>query len=175
MAHMTYGFTTPLPKLLAKVAAYRGDVPRASFDVSRELGDRLGRVELIELYERGRRSPKGISRLLKARDGFADNVVHELDMRRGIGVPSLQPFSAEARAAALDALCQVRTRIFAPAKVARDLTLVATDVEWRAGEGPTVAGATEDLALALAGRPAGLAGLSGDGVAELTTRIGAAA
>ena len=93
--------------------------------MSRELGDRLGRIELIELYERGRRSPKGISRVLKARDGFADNVVHELDMRRGIDVAPLEPFATEARVARLDALCQVRTRIFAPAKAARGLTLAA--------------------------------------------------
>jgi uncharacterized protein (TIGR03083 family) len=171
MAHMTYGFATPLPNVVAKAVAYRGNIARASFDLSRELGDRVSRVELIELYESARRSPKGVSRILKARDGYADNVVHELDMRRGIGAVAVEPFSEEARVAVLDALCEVRSKLFAPAKVARGLTLQATDVGWRSGEGPTVTGSTEDLALALAGRPAGLAGLDGDGVGELTRRI----
>ena len=37
--------------------------------------------------------------------------------------------------------------------------------------GPAVEGPAEDLLLAMCGRPAGLAGLQGDGVAELTARI----
>src|SRR3954454_3325874 len=96
MGHMTYGFATPLPKVMAKMAAYRGNVAKASFDVSRELGDRMSREELVAAYDRARRSPKGIGRMLKARDGYADNVVHELDMRRGVGAPPVTPFPEEA-------------------------------------------------------------------------------
>jgi uncharacterized protein (TIGR03083 family) len=171
MAHMTYGFATPLPKVLAKMAAYRGNVARASFDVSIELGDRLGRDELIALYDRARRSPKGIGRVLKAQDGYADNVLHELDMRRGAGTAPVTPFSEEALRAELDALCAVQSKLFAPARTAQGLALRATDVDWHAGSGPEVAGPAEDLVLALSGRKVGLAALHGDGVAELSRRL----
>jgi len=171
MAHMTYGFATPLPKVLATVAANRGDVARGSYRVSIELGDRLSRAELADLYDRSRRAPKGLARLLKARDGYADNLVHELDMRRGIGAAAVTPFPDAAMRAELDALCQVRSRLFAPARTAEGLALRATDVDWRHGAGPEVAGAAEDLVLALAGRRVGLAGLAGDGVGELARRL----
>jgi uncharacterized protein (TIGR03083 family) len=171
MAHMTYGFATPLPTVLAKIAANRGNVARGSYRVSIELGDRLSRQELVELYDRARRSPKGLAKILKARDGYADNVVHELDMRRGVGVAAVLPFADDALRAELDALCQVRTKLFAPARKAEGLALRATDVDWQTGAGPTVAGPAEDLVLALAGRHAGLAALEGDGVGELARRL----
>lgn len=171
MAHMTYGFATPLPTVLVKVAANRGSVARGSYKVSLELGDRLGREQLVDLFDDARRSPKGLGRILKARDGYADNLVHELDMRRGAEVPPVTPFSEHQLRAELDALCEVRTRIFAPARTAEGLTLRATDTEWQRGTGPTVAGPAEDLVLALAGRRVGLDALEGDGVGELTRRI----
>ena len=95
-------------------------------------------------------------------------------MRRGIGVPPVTPFPDAAVRAELDALCQVRSRLFAPARTAEGLTLRATDVDWRHGDGPEVAGPAEDLVLALAGRRVGLAALEGDGVDELARRLGVA-
>ncbi|MBV8302492.1 MAG: maleylpyruvate isomerase family mycothiol-dependent enzyme [Candidatus Dormibacteraeota bacterium] len=51
------------------------------------------------------------------------------------------------------------------------LTLRATDIEWRAGEGPEVAGPIAAIISAVCGRGAALTDLSGDGVAILRTRI----
>jgi len=52
------------------------------------------------------------------------------------------------------------------------LQLVATDAHWSAGEGAQVRGSAADLLLVAAGRPAGLAGLTGPGVDRLTERLG---
>ena len=58
-----------------------------------------------------------------------------------------------------------------PAGRLTGLTLRATDQEWRSGDGPEVAGPSEALAMAMAGRPAALADLDGDGVALLRSRL----
>ena len=51
---------------------------------------------------------------------------------------------------------------------ATGLTLTATDVDWTRGAGPEVKGPLASIILALTGRKAGLADLTGDGVATLT-------
>ncbi len=60
-----------------------------------------------------------------------------------------------------------------PPRVA-GLQLVATDAEWSTGEGPQVRGPVSNLLLTVAGRPAGLARLTGPGVDGLTGRLTAA-
>ena len=50
------------------------------------------------------------------------------------------------------------------------LRLRATDVEWSAGEGPEVSGPAGSLILAITGRSAALADLSGDGLETLRSR-----
>lgn len=56
----------------------------------------------------------------------------------------------------------------------RGLHLKATDLGWSRGRGPEVSGAGEALLMAVLGRPAALAELSGDGVRLLRARSGAA-
>lgn len=51
------------------------------------------------------------------------------------------------------------------------LRLEATDLDWASGAGHIVAGTAEDLLLAVTGRPLGLEGLTGDGVATLRDRV----
>jgi hypothetical protein len=51
------------------------------------------------------------------------------------------------------------------------LTLRAVDADWSAGTGPEVAGPMLSLLLAITGRPAGLADLTGDGVRTLSSRL----
>jgi hypothetical protein len=56
---------------------------------------------------------------------------------------------------------------------AKGLRLEATDLDWRAGEGPLVTGKGEAIVMALAGRPQVLQELSGDGVDILKARLDA--
>jgi len=53
------------------------------------------------------------------------------------------------------------------------LKLRATDVDWTHGDGPEVTGPAEALIMAMGGRRAALADLSGDGLATLAGRLGA--
>jgi hypothetical protein len=56
-------------------------------------------------------------------------------------------------------------------KRAEGLHLVATDVDWEHGSGPTVSGPAIALLLAMSGRRAGLEDLTGDGVGAMTARM----
>ena len=51
------------------------------------------------------------------------------------------------------------------------LTLRATDADWSTGTGPEVAGPALSLMLVIAGRPAALDDLSGEGLATLQARV----
>jgi hypothetical protein len=51
------------------------------------------------------------------------------------------------------------------------LKLNATDVDWSEGIGPEVKGPLASIIIALTGRKAGLADLTGDGVATLSGRV----
>ena len=51
------------------------------------------------------------------------------------------------------------------------LKLTASDADWTHGDGPEVSGPFASILLALTGRQAGIADLSGDGVAALTQRL----
>ncbi len=53
----------------------------------------------------------------------------------------------------------------------RGLSFSATDTDWSAGAGRAVRGPIHSLLLVLAGRPAALPELTGDGLAELARRI----
>jgi hypothetical protein len=55
---------------------------------------------------------------------------------------------------------------------AKGLRLVATDVDWTAGDGPEVTGPGEAILMAAAGRTDALDDLSGDGLATLRNRVG---
>ncbi|MEP7739455.1 hypothetical protein ABKW28_17555 [Nocardioides sp. 31GB23] len=53
----------------------------------------------------------------------------------------------------------------------RGLKLAATDVDWSTGDGPEVCGTGEALLMAVAGRPAALGELEGEGLATLHSRV----
>ena len=57
-------------------------------------------------------------------------------------------------------------------RLGHGLRLVATDIAWSKGNGPEVAGTGEAVLMAIAGRAAALADLTGPGVAILTERYG---
>jgi uncharacterized protein (TIGR03083 family) len=98
----------------------------------------------------------------------AEVVIHGEDIRRPLGIGrSYQP-----EALTLVGDFVIRGNLLLGGKRrATGLTLTATDVDWTRGTGPEVKGPLATIILALTGRKAGLADLSGDGVATLTSRI----
>jgi uncharacterized protein (TIGR03083 family) len=95
-------------------------------------------------------------------------VVHGEDIRRPLGIQ--HRYSDEVLTTAADFYRKSNLLIGAKRR-ADGLTLRATDVVWSAGTGPEVTGPLVSIILAITGRRAGLADLSGDGLATLTARV----
>jgi uncharacterized protein (TIGR03083 family) len=99
---------------------------------------------------------------------ISEIVVHSEDVARPLG-RSLDR-APEALVASLD-FYQGAQPLVGAKKRSEGLQLVATDVDWKHGSGPTVSGPAIALLLAMSGRRAGLDDLTGDGVATMTARM----
>jgi uncharacterized protein (TIGR03083 family) len=98
---------------------------------------------------------------------LGEAVIHSEDIRRPLGITREYPSEALVRVAEFfhgsNLIVGAKQRI-------AGLTLRATDTGWSTGTGPEVTGPQLSLILAMTGRSAALADLSGDGVATLKTR-----
>lgn len=95
-------------------------------------------------------------------------VIHGQDIRRPLGIA--HTYQPEALTLVGDFV--IRGNLLLGGKRrATGLTLNATDADWTRGTGPEVRGPLASIILALTGRKAGLADLSGDGLPTLTGRI----
>ena len=95
-------------------------------------------------------------------------VVHGQDIRRPLGLdrePAIEWTTTVAE------FFVSRNFAVNSRKVAVGLRWEATDGPFRSGAGPTVRGTTEALVMVLAGRRAGLAEVTGDGVETVSARI----
>jgi uncharacterized protein (TIGR03083 family) len=103
---------------------------------------------------------------------LGEAVVHGEDLRRPLGL-TRSP-DAEASRACLE---MYRTASFPVGGRKRigGLRLVALDADWSTGDGPEVTGPALSLLLAMTGRDAGLAGLTGEGLPILAARLAPAA
>lgn len=113
-----------------------------------------------------RRTPPGV----KPAGVLTDDVIHQQDIRRALNIPRVID-QARLRVA-LDETKDA-TASFLPAKTRiAGLHLHATDMDWSTGTDgtPDVGGSGEALLMAMAGRQAALADLSGSGVTTLASR-----
>ena len=99
---------------------------------------------------------------------ISEIVVHSEDVARPLG--RTMDRATEALVASLDFYKGAQPLVGAK-KRSEGLHLVATDVDWEHGSGPTVAGPAIALLLAMSGRRAGLEDLTGDGVSAMTARM----
>lgn len=171
VGHMLTGYTTPLLPMVRAVAAKGFNVDRASAVKSAEYGSTHSPTELLDELRRVQRDDvrMGIAKLIPPSEGVVDHVIHHLDITRPLGRPTTT--SDAARRAALDRIVTLGGFVRAKPR-AKGLRFEATDQEWSWGSGPVVRGPSEDLLLALSGRPTGLAALSGDGLPTLRARLG---
>jgi uncharacterized protein (TIGR03083 family) len=95
-------------------------------------------------------------------------VLHGEDIRRPLGIRREYPTATLVTVADFykgsNLLLGTKTRI-------AGLTLRAADADWSTGAGPAVTGPMISLLLGMTGRKAGLADLSGEGVATLRSRV----
>jgi uncharacterized protein (TIGR03083 family) len=98
---------------------------------------------------------------------LGEAVIHSADIRRPLGMSREYPEEALTRIA--DFFKGSNLLIGAKRRIA-GLTLRATDTGWTTGSGPEVTGPHLSLVLAMTGRSAALADLSGEGLATLRSR-----
>lgn len=110
--------------------------------------------------------PRGVTAAFGGRIGLTDALIHHQDIRRPLGLHRSVP--ADRLAAALP-FTMTAPPLGARRRVA-GLRLVATDLDFRHGDGPEVAGPAEALLMAAAGRADAVAELSGPGRELLAAR-----
>lgn len=111
--------------------------------------------------------PSGLTAAMGAGVALTDGLIHSQDIARAVGMRKTVPAERLERALPF----ALRAPTLPARRLARGLALQATDVDWRHGEGPLVGGPGEALLMAVAGRPAALADLYGDGVSILSERL----
>jgi uncharacterized protein (TIGR03083 family) len=131
----------------------------------KRLGARETREKVLDDFERfhgSRRHVPGTT----AKEALIDVLVHTQDIVRPLGLRHQMPPDA-ALVAGRRALTQ---SLLMGWKSARGLRLVATDIDWTHGEGPTVAGPMQELLMLICGRAPDAALLTGDGRELLRSR-----
>ncbi len=146
-----YGFR--LNTMLEREAIKDGAAPPE--ELRKELRETVGK----------RSTPPGV----KAGGMLLDEVVHQQDVRRPLNIP--RTVSPEALRAVLDEAVKQRTGLLPGKKRSAGITLRATDIGWEHGDGPEVTGPGEAILMAVAGRSAALADLSGPGLGTLRERV----
>jgi len=98
---------------------------------------------------------------------FGETIVHAEDIRRPLGIR--HDYATDVAVRVADSYKRSNLIIGSKKRIA-GLSLQATDVDWRHGDGPPVQGPILDLLLAMTGRTQALDSLTGEGVATLRSR-----
>jgi uncharacterized protein (TIGR03083 family) len=172
--HIACGIAASIPHVLIETLKHRGSVPAASKAGAIDWANTHSAAEMAAAMHATAddyatdKKKRGLLRTLKATDLAVDNVVHRQDIRRPLGLgtdlPEDQLLGALSVAPTAGGFVKANKR-------SKGLRFEATDIDWSWGSGPVVRGPGESILLALTGRPAGLADLTGDGVATLKTRL----
>jgi uncharacterized protein (TIGR03083 family) len=172
IGHMSAGYTTGMPSMLVKLGRHGFNVPKTSKAESIAFASSRRPEELLAVFDSifKQHVRKGITHFIKPTESPLDHVVHHEDIRRPLGQPRVVP--EDRLLAALEVAPTLSSFVGSKARSA-DLRLVATDVDWKHGDGPEVRGAGEALLLALTGRAVTLDELDGEGVAILQQRTAA--
>jgi uncharacterized protein (TIGR03083 family) len=126
----------------------------------------LSPQQLLE-FLRNHLQPRGLTAGFGGMIALVDGTIHHQDIRRSLGRPRSVPADRLERVLGL---VPGNPRLGAGRRI-RGLRLRATDIDWTHGAGPEVTGPGEALLMAMAGRPAALADLSGPGVEALAKRL----
>jgi uncharacterized protein (TIGR03083 family) len=170
--HMGFGHTTRMGPFLLKLASYKGNIPKGSFELSQSFVDGWTPAQIVDFWDTvmvQQHPRRGISLLIKDHEGFLDHLIHNQDIRRPLGRPREIP--EERLVAALDVLPRIKTPLFATKPAVAGLKLVATDIDHTVGDGPEVEGPAEAIIMAAGGRSAAFADLTGDGLGQLSGRV----
>jgi uncharacterized protein (TIGR03083 family) len=166
-AHLIGPFCVSIPRFMIG-SLLSGGMHRYSAKASRQLAQRATAeiTGILRASAEQRFVPPGTGPAAP----LTDLAVHTRDAARPLGLDTTA--SAAAWRTVLGFLASARaSRGFVPRGRLTGLRLRATDQDWSAGDGPEVAGPSEALALAAAGRAVALDDLTGDGVPILRARL----
>src|SRR5688500_621518 len=167
VGHILYGneqHLSTLPLRLAK-HGFSSDRSGKAYSIARAEG--CTPAELVRAFD-DRNPWAGTCRVFPPRLTLLDRLVHHQDIRRALGHPRDIP--DERLLAALDATPRLGS-VFGAKRRTKGLRFVATDVDWSWGSGPEVRGPGEALLMAMLGRRAALADLSGEGLETFSARL----
>jgi uncharacterized protein (TIGR03083 family) len=168
LGHSAMPFSVGIGRLLWRTLLAGGSIDRAAAAIAEEQARRpvAELTGLLRTYAEKRVPAPGVGPMGQ----FTDHCIHLRDCARPLGLDADVPL--EDWRAVLDWLPTKQASLgVVPAGRLDGLSLRTTDQDWSWGAGAEVAGPSEALAMALAGRPAALADLDGPGVARLRERI----
>jgi uncharacterized protein (TIGR03083 family) len=165
LGHMTATAKMTPPKFFAKFAGAGFNFNKmAARDVSQETahGPAATLADFRSLRSATNHPPGPVEAML------GEAIIHSEDIRRSLGITRKYPEDAVVRVAEFfknsNLIVGAKNRI-------AGLRLTATDAEWSHGTGPEVSGPILSLVLAMTGRAAALAELSGDGLETFRSRF----
>lgn len=166
LGHLVMPLTGSLGGFLAQVVRARGSLDRASETIASDLARRPVAELTALLRDRADHHPRapGVGPLGQ----LADGCLHLRDCARPLGLSD--DVSLADWRLLLEWLPQGVPGLV-PKRRAAGLRFVADDQRWSWGNGSTINGPSEALAMALAGRPVALAELRGPGVPLLHERL----
>jgi uncharacterized protein (TIGR03083 family) len=166
VGHILYGNELKLWTLPWKLARFGFSSDRSGSHYSIARAEGRTPAQLAADFEH-RNAWAGTCRVFPPKLVLLDRLTHHQDIRRALGHQREIP--AERVVACLDAAPTLGS-VFRAKRRTKGLRFEATDVDWSWGDGPVVRGPGEALLLAMLGRRAALADLSGEGLATLTAR-----
>ncbi len=170
LAHLAAPLLVGLGPLLWRTVRARGSVDRASVMLAAELACRP--VSELTGVLRRRADHHAAAPGVGPMGQMVDGCLHLRDCARPLGLPA--DVGLDDWRAVLDWLPsrQASLGVVQRGRLG-GLSLRATDQDWSRGSGAEVAGPSEALAMAVAGRPVALDDASGPGVATLRERLAA--
>ena len=167
-AHLTLQQLGP-GGVLGQMVKWRGGIDRTTAHVARVRAAALTTEQIVAEIRATIGSRRHIF-VVTYLEVLCDILVHSQD----IAIPLGRPLDMRADAAAVAASRALAMRWPPPLPSVKKMAgfrLTATDTSWSTGDGPTVSGPMAALLLVCCGRLAALPQLTGDGAAELTTRL----
>jgi len=166
-AHLVLGTSAPpVGVMIREAVRARGNFDRLNRDLAVAHSQRPTSDITTELRQSA--GSRDLPVVTNYRNVVFDVLVHGQDI--AIPLDKALPFSAAAGATAAENLWRLRWP-WSTQRRFHSLSFSATDADWSAGDGPAVRGPIRSVLLALAGRPAALPHLTGDGVRDLASRI----
>jgi uncharacterized protein (TIGR03083 family) len=168
LGHLVVAAKPPRRRIVLETLKARGNFDKANCHLAQEQAERPP-AELLTTYRElvGHRfKPPGFG----PESTLADILMHSLDIRIPLGLPTERP--VERYASAIEVYFNRLVRLTVGPRGRPALHWMATDVAWQHGSGSEVRGTIADLMLTASGRGARIDALTGSGQPVLADWVG---